>query len=351
MNKVKIGVIGAGWWATENHIPHLAERKEVELTSVCKLEEDQLNFVKNKFGFKFASTNYREMLQLSKLDGVIISSPHHAHFENAKAALEKNCHVMIEKPMTTVSREAETLLQLAKKKNKHILIPNGFNFKNFMSKAEEIIINKKIGEIKHVDAAFSSSLTDLFQGIPLSESNNHTFQPHASTWSDPNKGGGYGWGQLSHMFAGVLKITHLEPDQVFCLSVPSPTNVDYTNAVSMKFSNGATGSFSGSAFVPKDFGGTFYITVHGTLGVLYLDMELKRERLFVRLNNGETINYDIEEGSGTFSYGTKEALNTFVDLCLDKDVKNHSDGELAVKTVRILEAMYKSIENKNLQKI
>ena len=121
------------------------------------------------------------------------------------------------------------------------------------------VINKKIGEIKHVDAAFSSSLTDLFQGIPLSESNNHTFQPHASTWSDPNKGGGYGWGQLSHMFAGVLKITHLEPDQVFCLSVPSPTNVDYTNAVSMKFSNGATGSFSGSAFVPKDFGGTFYI--------------------------------------------------------------------------------------------
>ena len=52
MNKVKIGVIGAGWWATENHIPHLAERDEVELTSVCKLEEDQLSFVKNKFNFK-----------------------------------------------------------------------------------------------------------------------------------------------------------------------------------------------------------------------------------------------------------------------------------------------------------
>ena len=60
---------------------------------------------------------------------------------------------------------------------------------------------------------------------------------------------------------------------------------------------------------------------------------------------------NIEEGNGAFSYGTKEALNTFVDLCLDKDVKNHSDGALALKTVRILEAMYKSIENKNLQKI
>ena len=58
----------------------------------------------------------------------------------------------------------------------------------------------------------------------------------------------------------------------------------------------------------------------------------------------------IVQGDGAFSYGTKEALNTFVDLCLNKDVKNHSDGALALKTVRILEAMYKSIESKKLQK-
>ena len=49
MSKAKIGVIGAGWWATEYHIPHLKKRDDVELVSVCKLEEDQLDFVKNKF--------------------------------------------------------------------------------------------------------------------------------------------------------------------------------------------------------------------------------------------------------------------------------------------------------------
>ena len=29
MSKAKIGVIGAGWWATEFHIPHLKERDDV----------------------------------------------------------------------------------------------------------------------------------------------------------------------------------------------------------------------------------------------------------------------------------------------------------------------------------
>ena len=56
-----------------------------------------------------------------------------------------------------------------------------------------------------------------------------------------------------------------------------------------------TGSFSGSAFVPKDFGGTFYITVHGTKGTLYLDMEIKRERLLIRLNDGNEIRDEIKE--------------------------------------------------------
>ena len=60
-----------------------------------------------------------------------------------------------------------------------------------MPKAEKYIKDGVIGEVKHIDAAFSSSLVDLFQGIPLSESEDHTFKPLASTWSDPQKGGGY----------------------------------------------------------------------------------------------------------------------------------------------------------------
>ena len=67
MNKARIGVIGAGWWATEYHIPNLKKREDVELVSVCKLEKDQLEFVKNKFNFQFASTDYNEMLEISNI--------------------------------------------------------------------------------------------------------------------------------------------------------------------------------------------------------------------------------------------------------------------------------------------
>ena len=114
MKKAKIGVIGAGWWATEFHIPHLKERDDVELTSVCKLEEDELQFVKDKFGFKHASTDYIEMLDMEQLDGVVIATPHFAHFENIKAALERGCHVLVEKPMTTNTKDALEVKKMLK---------------------------------------------------------------------------------------------------------------------------------------------------------------------------------------------------------------------------------------------
>ena len=349
MTKAKIGVIGAGWWATEFHIPHLKERDDVELISVCKLEQDELNFVKEKYGFKYASTDFIEALDFEKLDGVVIASPHFAHFENTKAALERGYHVAVEKPMTTNTKDAQIIHDLVKEKNVELLTPNGFNWNPLMAMAEDHVKNGVIGEIKHIDASFSSSLVDLFQGIPLSESDDHTFQPKASTWSDPSKAGGYGWGQLSHMFAGVLKISKLNPAKVFCFSVPSPTGVDYTDAISLRFENGATGAFSGSAFVPKGYGGGFNIRVHGNKGALYLDLELNRERLLVRTNDGNVINEKTESGCGTMAYTTQNPINTLVDICVGKKYHNHSDVSLNLNMVKILDAAYRSMKSEKME--
>ena len=153
------------------------------------------------------------------------------------------------------------------------------------------------------------------------------------------------------MFGGVFKVTHLTAEKAFCFSVPSPTNVDYTDAISVRFSNGATGSFSGCAYVPKDFGGTFYITIHGTKGTLYLDMEIKRERLLIRLNDGDDIEDEIKEGHGTMAYNTETAINTFVDICLNKNYINHANSEIGLKTVKVLDAIYRSIESEKVEKV
>tara|TARA_B100000925_G_scaffold225527_1_gene174089 strand:- start:201 stop:662 length:462 start_codon:yes stop_codon:yes gene_type:complete len=153
------------------------------------------------------------------------------------------------------------------------------------------------------------------------------------------------------MFAGVLKITKLNPEKVFCFSVPSPTGVDYTDAISLRFENGATGAFSGSAFVPKGYGGGFNIRVHGDKGTLYLDLEVNRERLLVRTNDGNEINEKTEVGCGTMAYTTQHPINTLVDICLGKNYHNHSDVFLNLNMVKILDAAYRSMKSENVERV
>ena len=54
-SRAKIGLIGAGWWATSNHLPVLYERDDIELTGVCRLGKDELQQIKNRFRFTHAT--------------------------------------------------------------------------------------------------------------------------------------------------------------------------------------------------------------------------------------------------------------------------------------------------------
>ena len=80
-------------------------------------------------------------------------------------------------------------------------------------------------------------------------------------------------------------------------------------------------------------------------------MEIKRERLLIRLNDGDDIEDEIKEGHGTMAYNTETAINTFVDICLNKNYINHANSEIGLKTVKVLDAIYRSIESEKVEKV
>ncbi len=127
MPKTRIGVIGAGWWAAENHIPVLQSRQDVEIVGICRLGREELRKAQERFGIPYGTEDYKELLALKGLEGVVVSSPHHLHFEHASAALERGIHVLCEKPMTLLASEANRLAGLAQSRHLHFLIPYGWS--------------------------------------------------------------------------------------------------------------------------------------------------------------------------------------------------------------------------------
>lgn len=341
-DKARIAIIGAGWWACEYHIPDVLENKNAELVSVAGLGVKELDQIKRHFKIPHVTENHQEVYT-QKPDGVIVSSPHIFHFEHSMLALENDCHVLVEKPMATEIKDALKINHMVQKTGKILMTPYGLNHTRYMEKAADHIMNGNIGEIKHILLHMSSALMDLFGGEPMLETENHFLRPSASTWSDPKRAGGYGWGQISHALAAMFFVTGLEPLQIYAQAGKSPTGADYFDSAVLRFKQEAIATISGAAGLPKHCPPQLELKVYGSEGMLLLDVEEGRERLEMRRFDKKDIIEPFGLGEGYGSYSTQESVNRFIELCLGNKVRNCGDHIVGLKTVQVLEAMYESI--------
>ena len=118
--------MGAGWWACEFHLPHILANSNAELVGVSRIGSAELQQIQKHFEIPFVSEDHTELYTLNP-DGVIVASPHVFHAEHAKYALEKGCHVLVEKPMATSTEDAEALCSIARKTGKTVMTPYGLN--------------------------------------------------------------------------------------------------------------------------------------------------------------------------------------------------------------------------------
>ena len=114
MGKARMGVIGAGWWATQFHIPSLKTYENAELVGIADLKEDKLAKAADYYDIANQYTDHRELLA-SGVDGVVVAVQHAYHYQVARDALDAGVSVMIEKPMTLRADEAWDLVEQAEK--------------------------------------------------------------------------------------------------------------------------------------------------------------------------------------------------------------------------------------------
>jgi predicted dehydrogenase len=343
--KARIGVIGAGWWAAANHIPVLKGLPDCEIVAVNRLGAAELTEIQKAFGIARGFEDYREMLATVEMDGVVVSSPHILHLEHASAALAKNCHVLVEKPMTTTAKDARELVARAAKAGREIVIPFGWNFKPWTQEARRLATG--VGRVEHIVLQMANALEDLFAGKPMKETEGAMFRPPASTWADPNRAGGFGWGQLVHPLGMLFYIVDLEPREVFAATGESPAAVDYYDAVVVRFRGGATASISGAATLPKGRPVQIDLRIFGSEGMLLVDIE--RERLELRRRDGRDEVIPLTPGDG--AYACHEPLRALVDFCLGREALNSAPGVVGQRAVEVLDAMYRSAASGRMETV
>jgi predicted dehydrogenase len=107
---VRLGVIGAGSYATSMLLPHLRDRDDVRLVEVATATGLSAANAQRKFGFERCSTDHRGLLADEGVDAVLIATRHHAHAAMVCEALRAGKAVFVEKPLAVDPDQLEAIL-------------------------------------------------------------------------------------------------------------------------------------------------------------------------------------------------------------------------------------------------
>ena len=117
-NTIQIGVIGVGHLGNF-HVKRLKEISGISISGIYDKNPIRADEISNQYDVKLFSS-LQALLEIS--DAVSIVAPTPYHFEIANLALDKDCHLFIEKPITDNIEHAGLLLNKAEKLNKIIQV-------------------------------------------------------------------------------------------------------------------------------------------------------------------------------------------------------------------------------------
>jgi predicted dehydrogenase len=274
-------VIGAGWWGTAAHIPALKHHPLAELVAVQSQDAAKARKTARDFGVTYACATVEEVLAVAGLEAVIISSTPNAHYVQARAALERGLHVLIEKPMTIKVSEAKELVALAERKRRHFLMSCPWLYTARTREARRLIQTGGLGRLKMISVLHTNFTAGLYRGLPWEEifGRNPTRQnaadpycrPHRQSYSDPAvAGGGEIYCQISHVAALLGFLTGRSPVSVFAHFDNDGARVDVYNTLNLKLDDGTLVSIASTGATP-DSERRSEFRLYGTQGLLLMD--------------------------------------------------------------------------------
>lgn len=154
MKKLKVGLIGYGTGGRIFHEPLIESLDGFELHKIFSRSRfnNELNGGNTN---KYTITDKIEDILLDdKVDLVVIALPNFMHFDIAKKALENGKHVLLEKPFTVTSEEAEQLIKISQKTGKIISVNHNRRYDSDFRTIKKIIDAEFLGNLVEYEAHF-----------------------------------------------------------------------------------------------------------------------------------------------------------------------------------------------------
>jgi predicted dehydrogenase len=323
---VRLGVIGAGWFASRRHCPDIVGHPEAELKALCRRDPEKLAAMARAFQVEHTFTDYGDLLGSGLLDGVVICSPHDLHYEHARAALEQGLPVLLEKPITTDPRQGRELVALAAQKQLALIVAQNPPYWSHCRLLRDQIRKGVLGELEAASIHWVGNAKGVLGLEPLPQDLPGIVPPTLFRGDPRQNGGGFLMDGGSHLICELVWCTGLKVVELTA-QMDDPA-FDLRAVLTLRLENGALatlGNIADSSLRAKRQH-SLYCGSKGTARARGFPFEIWLER------GGA-----LEHFSETQLAAPPTPVGNFVDCLLGRG-RPEIDGDTAVHVVEIVRA-------------
>jgi len=158
MDKVRIGLFGAGWIGS-HHGHNVLKNPDAELVAITNPHEDKVQQFMEREGVSVRYyADYEDLLRQDDIDAVIIASPNSVHAEQTIAAAQAGKHIYCEKPMALNLDDCKKMVAAVKEAGVKFLIGYHRRFNPLYKHTKKLVADGCLGNLFYVESDFCNHI-------------------------------------------------------------------------------------------------------------------------------------------------------------------------------------------------
>jgi predicted dehydrogenase len=330
--KMRWAIVGLGNFAVGEAIPGFIDSQHARMTAFVSGSPAKQKDLGARFGVSrfYDYKNFDSIANDPEIDCVYIILPVGLHAEYTIRALKAGKHVLTEKPMASTSAECEAMIAAARAAKRQLGVAYRIHFEPTNVRAKQLIDSGEIGDIRFVSADHG------FNADP-------NYPPHKWRLEKALAGGGsmfdigiYGL-NTSLMMLGQDPVA-LSANYIYPKDDPRFREVEGGIEYRLRMANGVSvagsSSYSWSPYISQQ-------RYMGSKGSIFMKPATTYDRNTITVE-GNGPNHEVGAANPLTQF--QRQLDAF-SLAARANTPHKTPGEMGLRDIRLIEAMYKSADN------
>jgi scyllo-inositol 2-dehydrogenase (NADP+) len=149
--QIQVGLIGYGIAGQVFHAPMINAVPDLRLTKVVERHRDASH---QRYPWIEVVKQADDLFQDAAIDLIVIATPNQSHFELAQQALLAGKHVVVDKPFTTTSAQAQQLIDLAQQTERILTVHQNRRWDGDFQTVKQVIDQGYLGRLVEYEAHY-----------------------------------------------------------------------------------------------------------------------------------------------------------------------------------------------------